>query len=242
MSLAPGRFRRRSCAAALVVLGALLLAACGPDPTPLPVVPVETAPAAEQTASPAADVLSIDALTYAMLTDEERAALERAAEVRVVEAITADTAAPALSVASFAGAQESTYNLPVAARLNVSAPLDNPAVAQAVTGFLMGETGRDVLRLALANAGYPDGLVLTYTGSPAIAARSVVMSGDRPIRWLLADDSSNANVEVGAGAGAAALLESGGVQLGALPLHLTAGWRLYVDDAGLPVLERETSD
>lgn len=243
MSLAPGRFHRRRCAAALVASGALLLTACGPDPTPLPVVPVATAPAAEQTAPPAADVLLIDPLTLGMLTAEARAQLESAAELRAVETFPSDYPGAALSVLPFAGAEVAEYTLPVVARLNVElAPLDDPALAQALRDWLTsvgrGQLDDLALRLALANAGYPDGLVMRAVANPAVMAAALPLLNTGPLRWLAEPGAEDAHLEIGAGAESVALLEAGGGLFGTLPLYLTPGWRLTADSAGLPVLER----
>lgn len=187
----------------------------------------------------AADALTLDRLTFHLLTAEQLDRLERAAEVRVADAVTDALAGPALSVAAFSGAEISDYALPLAFRLNTAVPpLDNPALAGVIGGFLAGETERSALRPALANAGYPDGLVLSYAGSAAIGLARLPLTADGPLRWRAMPESSSADVEFGAGAEAAALLSRGGRLSGSLPLYLSAGWRLTADEDGLPLLER----
>lgn len=217
----------------------LLVAACSPDPTPLPVVPVETTPSPETTALQPADVLAIDRLTYSLLTAEQLKQIESAAEVHVTDTVGADMAGSALSVAPFAGAEVASYTLPLAFWLNnASPPLDDPVLAQAISNFLAGDPDRNALRTALANTGHPDGLMLRYTGSFAPDFIQLLFAADAPLRWRAVPEPAEADIVFGAGAGAVALMDRGGRSSGSLRLYLSAGWQLSADSAGLPLLER----
>jgi hypothetical protein len=237
MSSAPGC--RRFSRIGTVGLLALLLAACAPKPTPLPVLPVATAAPAEATVDAALDALTVDAVTWALLSPEAIARLEAAFDVRVADALPRDSEAPAMSLFPFEGAVPSAYALPAAIRLEPTLPpLDDADVAQALTDFLAGGASPQALRGALANAGYPDGIVLTYTGGPAVAARLLPLANPGPVRWLPVAERTQPHVQLGVGVEAAALLDMGGFSVPALPLYVSAGWQLGADEAGLPVLNQ----
>jgi hypothetical protein len=197
----------------VVGLLALLLVACAPEPTPLPVLPVATAAPAEATVDAALDALTVDAVTWALLSPEAIARLEAAFDVRVADALPRDSEAPAMSLFPFEGAVPAAYALPAAIRLEPTLPpLDDADVAQALTDFLAGGTNPQALRGALANPG--------------------------PVRWLPVAERTQPHVQLGVGVEAAALLDMGGFSVPALPLYVSAGWQLGADEAGLPVLNQ----
>ena len=234
MFSAPGC--RRSSRVVLLA-GALLLvaAACEPEATPLPVLPVVTTPAPEQTAEASArTVVMVDSLTLRLLPDAVRASLDAAAEVDEVDAIPALPGGPAISVLPFEGGTPTGYSLNLAAQLDTArAPLDNPEFASALAGFLTTHNAGD-LRLALANAGFPDGLTLPVAVDPVLwpLLESVLSGG--PVRWFAVAGDAPAEVTIVAGAQADSMLAAGGLRLGVLPVY-AAGWPVALDADGLPV-------
>ena len=233
MCLAPGCPRpERRLALALAAL--LMLAACEPDPTPLPVVPVVTAAAADATAPASArDGVMVDSFTLRWLPAEARERLEAAADVAEVDVLPPATGGPALSALPFEGGTPAGYHLPLAARIDVAnVPLNNPQVSLAFTQFLTTRSA-DALRLALANAGYPDGLTLTVAVDPALWPLLEAGLGGGPIRWFLTPEGTAAQVSLAAGAGADRLLDAGGLLIGQLPIY-AAGWTVEVDADGQP--------
>jgi hypothetical protein len=227
MSSAPG-FRRFS----LGLLTVLALASCGPEPTPLPVVPVAAtlAPEAAQPAD-ALPVVMLDALTLRLLPDDARVRLDAVATLQIVEAV--DTNGPALSLLPFDGATPTRYLLNVATQINADlAPLNEPALRAAVTAFL-NDKAADPLREALANAGYPDGLTLTVAVEPSLAPLLLAgLSG--PIHWVGVPAGPQAQVSLMAGSEADALIDAGGLLIGGLPLY-AQGWQVERSDDGLPI-------
>lgn len=234
MSWVPG-CRRPSRVALLA--GALLLvaAACEPEATPLPVLPVATTPAPEQTAEASArTVLTVDTLTLNLLPDDVRARLNAAAEVDEVETMTASAGGPAISVLPFTGATPTVYTVNIAAQFDgVRAPLNNPELAAALAGFLAARS-TDELRLALANAGFPDGITLSVAVEPALWPLLQEGLGGGPVRWVPVANDETAQVIFAAGVEADAVLAAGGALTGVLPLY-AAGLTVALDADGLPV-------
>lgn len=231
MSSAPG-FRPLSLAGAALLL---TLAACGPDPTPLPVLPVATTPAPEATqAADALPVVTVDRLTLRLLPDEARVRLDAVAAVTTVESVADGAAGPAVSVQPFEGGTLTGYGLNVAAMLNTTTqPLNDPSVAAALIGFLTNRPA-DPLRLALANAGFPDGVTLTVAADPRVFPLVITGLDSGPIRWELAPAGTTASVTVAAGAEADTMIGQGGLLVGALPLY-GRGWQVGRGDDGLPL-------
>lgn len=227
MFLVPG-FRRLS----LGLLTVLALASCGPEPTPLPVVPVTTAPAVEATAAPdALPIVQVDALTLRLLPDDARVRLDAVAALEIVESV--DTNSPALSLFPFDGATPTRYLLNVSSQINTDlAPLNAPTLRAAVTAYLNDKVA-DPLREALANAGYPDGLTLTVAVEPPLAPLLLAgLSG--PIHWVGAPVGTQAQVRLAVGGEADALVDAGGLLIGGLPLY-AQGWQVERGDDGLPI-------
>jgi hypothetical protein len=234
MSSVPG-FRRPSAGLLLGVALLLTAAACGPDPTPLPVLPIATTPAPDATRP--ADLLptvAIDALTLSLLPAVDRARLNEAADVRAVPGVAEAGAGPLLSIQPFEGGTLTAYGLNVVAQLDVTGPpLNDPALATALTAFLSDRLV-DPLRLALANAGFPDGLTLTVEADPALLPLALNGLEGAPIRWALDPDGGRANVTLMAGAEADAQIGQGGLLIGTLPLY-ARGWQIGRGDDGLPL-------
>lgn len=234
MSSAPGCHRPSLIA---LLAGALLLAAaCEPEATPLPVLPVATTPAPEQTAEASArNTVMVDALTLRLLPEVVRERLDAVAEVVITADIAADGATgPTLSILPFAGGAPTGFNLPVAARLDLTqAPLDDAELAAALTGFLTARYANE-LRLALANAGFPDGVTLTVAVEPALWPLLQGGLSTGPVQWFPVAAGAPAQVTIAAGAEADAMPAEGGALIGSLPLY-GAGWPVTLDAAGLPV-------
>ena len=211
----------------------LTLAACGPDPTPLPVLPVATTPAPEATIAPdSLPVVTVDRLTVRLLPDDARVRLDAAAALQVMELL--DTNGPALSLLPFDGAIPTGYALNVATQINAAlAPLNQePALRAAITAFL-NDRAAEPLREALANMGYPDGLTLTVAVEPALAPLLLAgLSG--PIHWVGVPAGTEAQISLTAGSEADALIDAGGLLIGTLPLY-ARGWQVGRGDDGLPL-------
>ncbi len=241
MSSAPG-CRRRS--AVLLAAGVLaLLAACGPEPTPLPVVPATAAASPEATTGLPADALAVDRLTLDLLPPGARERIEASVALIVAPGPLTDPGPAALSVLPFAGGQPSDYRLPVTMRLNSALdPLTDAAVAVALTAWLTAPDARPAeaaaLRAALANTGYPDGVTLSLAAEPALRPLWAAWLDNGPVHWTPVAAGEDAHLTLAVGDKADALLASGGAALDGLPLY-AAGWQVAAGEDGLPVLSRD---
>jgi hypothetical protein len=171
-----------------------------------------------------------------LLSADEQSALEAQAQIQVVDSLSPDVAGPLLSVLPFEGGQGTAYELPYAFRMNTSIPpFDNPELAQALAGLLRVDADLDGLRVALANAGYPDGSVLTFAGNPAIAAQIQPLL-PRSLSLRVASDLERAMVDIGAGVDAVVLAQEGAQVTWHSPLVISPGWSLKNGPERLPVL------
>ena len=190
-SLAPGL--RRACfgfAAGLL----LLICACEPEATPLPVNLPTLAPPSPTAGTPAPLRYAVapDALPY--LTDEDRSLISASAQLIPLDSApaAADLGTRYEIVVALGDLPDGTRTdspLQIDLRINSSLPpLDNPTLAdilrraidpQKIVSSLafpgiqaVSAAPSDVLsiRTDLANAGYPDGFDLTIAAAPAAAA------------------------------------------------------------------------
>lgn len=220
-----------------------LLAACGPEPTPLPVVPVAVTSAREATAEVIVETLVVDALTLDLLPAGARARLEASAAITIAPAPLTNPGPSAVSVLPFAGGLPGGYALTSALRVNPDfPPLTDAAVAEALTTWLTAPGERvaeaAALRAALANAGYPDGIMLSLATEPALRPLWAARLDGGPVRWTPAAAGADAHLTLAAGSAAEALLADGGIALDGLPLY-ASGWLVTADRDSLPVLTRD---
>ena len=219
-------FRRRSAVGCAALIGLFLLAACEPEATPLPAVPVATSAAAEPTEAAAPlPSLAIDTLSLSLLPEPAQMSLGQAATLQAVEAI--PDGAAAVSFLPLPDGQPSAYAIPMWADFAASgSALEDPAVSDALAAFM--QTGQGgVLRLALANAGFPDGLTLTVAVEPALAATLLAPLQGGPIRWRPVLPGATAAVAIHAAD------VDGAVQIGVLPLNVR-GVQISLTADGLP--------
>lgn len=212
---------------------ALLLAACGPVPTPLPILPVATTLPAASTA-PARLQYALDDAAAAVLgplLDDLRAV----GDVRMGSPVALGSADVVLSAAPIAEGSALAAAFPAWVALDPSQPpLDQPPIAEQVrlaltvvsTGTATPEAARSA-RVALANAGFPDGIVLRVD-KPVAEAPALAAFG---IRLQQAVDALHLSLRYGADVGQGGI---GGFRV-ALYAWTAPGLALRLNDAGLPV-------
>jgi len=222
---------RRQLAAGLAA--ALLLAACGPERTPLPVVPVAT-----ETPPPSTVAVR---LRYAL--DETAAAalgplvdgLRAVGEVSIVSTVDAQAAEVLLSAVPIADGSALERPFPAWIALDeTQPPLNQPGIASEVRAALdavasgaQGSESARAVRTALANAGFPDGVTLRINGA---LAQTTALSAFG-IRLRDSADAPHLSVRYGADMG------EGGVGGFAVTLYVWAapGQALRLNEDGLPV-------
>lgn len=178
-----------------IVAGVLLLAACEPEATPLPVNLPTTTPALTETASAPQNLrYAISANDALYLSEEDRRLIGQGAElVSFDETSTAENPVADYEIVVALGSLEDGTEAPDALHISLVlntalAPLNDAEIAQivylgidpqaiaAALGLPPEQGGaaptltRDALRTDLANAGYPDGFDLTLAAEVSTVA------------------------------------------------------------------------